>query len=310
MATKEQLLGKKQTKSVVSLTPPLTTAERDAQRKLAADTRSERRRRRAEAQRKRRAKQQGTPEHREKLHKRNENYASQRDTLNAARRDHYATQPEAEREAANAARRDHYATQPEAERDTANAERREKYDESRMQQLERRRAKRALSVSAPVDTCTRNVRHTMDVIEEPTTAPAAPSGVPAALPEAHKQHLQNQVKENKKQEARLNDEQRRWLNNEIPGPLHEQPFAKAKVKKWQYDQATKQSVVCCHCNERHIVSGKQVKQDWKCGVCMKNPKLFSKENNMDPGEIPAELAALLHGSSPVCECARHHLLII
>ena len=25
----------------------------------------------------------------------------------------------------------------------------------------------------------------MDVIEEPNTAPAAPSGVPAALPEAH-----------------------------------------------------------------------------------------------------------------------------
>jgi len=56
----------------------------------------------------------------------------------------------------------------------------------------------------------------MDVIEEPNTAPAAPSGVLAALPQAHKQHLQNQMKENKKQEARLNDEQRRWLNNEIP----------------------------------------------------------------------------------------------
>jgi len=36
----------------------------------------------------------------------------------------------------------------------------------------------------------------MDVIEEPNTAPAAPSGVLAALPEAHKQHLQNQLKEN------------------------------------------------------------------------------------------------------------------
>jgi len=39
-------------------------SERDAQRNRAADTRSERARRMAEAQRKRREKQQGTPEHR------------------------------------------------------------------------------------------------------------------------------------------------------------------------------------------------------------------------------------------------------
>ena len=51
----------------------------------------------AETKRKRREKQQGTPEDREKFRKRN--YASQRDTLNAAHRDDYATQPDAEREA-------------------------------------------------------------------------------------------------------------------------------------------------------------------------------------------------------------------
>jgi len=44
------------------------------------------------------------------------------------------------------------------------------------------------------------------------------------------------MKENKKQEARLNDKQLRWLNNEISGPIHEQQFAKAKVKKWSMMQ--------------------------------------------------------------------------
>jgi len=190
-------------------------SERDAQRKRAADTRSECK----THGRSTRKTQRKTARHtwtQRKASKRN--YASQRDTLNAARRDDYATQPATEREAANAARR-------------------EKYDASRKQQLERRRAKRSLS---DICTCTSwhvhsYVRHTMDVIEEPNTAPAAPSGVPAALPEAHKQHLQNQPKENKKQEARLNDKQLRWLNNEVPGPLHEQQFAKTKGEEVEHD---------------------------------------------------------------------------
>lgn len=85
----------------------------------------------------------------------------------------------------------------------------------------------------------------------------------------------------------------RSLDHEL-GPLHEQEFAKANMAEFDDFQRRLAMVRCSSCPTETLMDRRECAAIFICETCrsLKKRKLFTKENEMDPGDQPPELSGL------------------
>ena len=88
--------------------------------------------------------------------------------------------------------------------------------------------------------------------------------------------------------------ERGWTNPENP-PLHEQEWAQEELAAFHRYEESLQHAHCPVCKEAWPVSNNKRGADQTCTRCKRDKskcRLFSSENDMDPGNVPPELQEL------------------
>ena len=101
-----------------------------------------------------------------------------------------------------------------------------------------------------------------------------------------------EVETQEQRSARLSRlEQNRTCSNDRAVPSLNENCVKEKVKMLHKEIASIESPICCTCLEK-FPGTKMASKPSECLRCYRDkkvPKLFSADNNMSPGSVPAEL---------------------
>ena len=111
------------------------------------------------------------------------------------------------------------------------------------------------------------------------------------LSHSYQQRLSSETEEERQHRLQCNAQShQRGRSLDATVPLHDQPAVLTKIKQYHTELANLEVLVCCSCLE--LQQGRSLVSSNECSRCSRDasvPKLYSSNNNMDPGAVPSEL---------------------
>ena len=113
----------------------------------------------------------------------------------------------------------------------------------------------------------------------------------ALLSHSYQQRLSSETEEERQHRLQRNAQShQRGRSIDATLPLYDQPAVLRKMEQYHTKLANLEVLVCSSCQE--LLPGRSLESSNECSRCARDaalPKLYSCDNNMDPGAVPSQL---------------------